>query len=91
MVSNQIVQIHRRWVGSPVENFIYRLKLFDENNELGLFKIFDQLHCSGSNSDSKVWWKLSTHVLQFGARDPTIYDNPSGFFGYDVENGIVTT
>ena len=91
MVSNQIVQIHRRWVGSPVENFIYRLKLFDENNELGLFKIFDQLHCSGSNSDSKVWWKLSTHVLQFGARDPTIYDNPSGFFGYDGENGIVPT
>ena len=59
--------------------------LFDENNELGFFKIFDQSCCTRQGSNGRVWWKLFTHKAQFGDIAPTIFDQPSGFIGEHVE------
>ena len=71
-------------MGKPIEDFFYRLHLFDENNELEFFKIFRQSCCGRDDDNDRVWWKLSTHKLQFGEYTPTIYDHPRGFIGEHV-------
>ena len=59
--------------------------LFDENNELGFFKIFDQSCCTRQGNNGRIWWKLFTHKAQFGDIDTTVFDHPSGFVGEHVE------
>ena len=94
MVSSTVIGYWVYWMGRPVEEFVYRLELFDENNELGFFKIFEQktwCFC-GCNNDrnSGVWWRLSTHVMQYGEKAANIYDHPSGFIGLEETTTTVT-